>query len=145
MSGTGELDTRFQGIDSRRFLLNRDAVTFVGDLYAPTAFHSQLPLGSPWVCILEGPITTAHAGTTGKINLKAEGLNLAESIGSLPAALSLANNHVLDYGDAGMRDTLRLLESSGIRAFGFRSAAGSGRALAHVRCSGIIGILESIL
>jgi hypothetical protein len=113
------------------------SITFAGDLYAPAAFHSQLPLVSPWVCNLEGPITNAHAGTTGKINLRVEHLNLEESIGSLPAAVSLANNHVLDYGDAGMRDTLRLLESSGIQAFGLRTAAGSGGAPAHIRCSGL--------
>lgn len=40
---------------------------------------------------------------------------------------SLANNHVLDYGEEGLLDTLRLLDAAGI------SHAGAGRDLAEAR------------
>ncbi len=45
-----------------------------------------------------------------------------EHVGALTAAgfdvACLANNHVLDYGVAGLRDTLRLLERHGVRTVG---------------------------
>ncbi len=34
------------------------------------------------------------------------------------SALSLANNHIMDFGKTGFRDTLKMLESSGIEYFG---------------------------
>ncbi len=121
--------------------MNNESITFAGDLYAPGAFRSQLPLMPPWVCNLEGPVTKVRVGTTGKINLAMETLHLKEGLGSLPAAVSLANNHILDYGDAGLRDTLRLLETAGVQTFGFRDARGGPATRAHIRCAGMEVVL----
>lgn len=117
--------------------MNNDCITFVGDVYAPGPFRSQLSLTPPWVCNLEGSVTTVRVGTTGKINLKAEGFCLEESIGSLPAAVSLANNHIIDYGDEGLEDTLRLLEVAGVQAFGVRLGRDDPATRACVSCGGL--------
>jgi len=123
------------------FFVNGDCITFVGDLYAPEAFRSRLPLTPPWVGNLESPVTRARIGTTGKINLKAEALYFEESIGSLPAAVSLANNHILDYGDTGLLDTLQVLGSAGVQAFGFPTARGIPATHAHISCAGLDVVL----
>lgn len=121
--------------------MSDDCITFVGDVYAPEAFRTRLSLTSPWVCNLEAPATKARPGTSGKINLKTEELHLGESLGLLPAAVSLANNHILDYGDTGLLDTLHLLESAGVQAFGFRLARGAPATHALIRCGGLDVVL----
>lgn len=121
--------------------MSGDFITFVGDLYAPDAFRSRLPLTPPWVCNLEGPVTKARAGTTGKINLKMEAFDVEESLGSLPSAVSLANNHMLDYGDTGLLDTLHLLESARVETFGFRHTGVVPGTCARLRCAGLDVVL----
>ena len=121
--------------------MNSDCITFLGDLYAPGPFRSRLPLAVPWVCNLEGPVTRARMGTSGKINLKTEGFYLKESIGSLPAAVSLANNHIMDYGDDGLLDTLRLLAAADIQAFGVRPGCDGLSSRACIRCGGLNTVL----
>lgn len=43
-------------------------------------------------------------------------------------AVSLANNHLRDYGDRGIRETIRHLEQAGIASFGVGEDAGRARA-----------------
>lgn len=119
------------------FSMSGDCITFVGDVYAPMALRSQLSLTPPWVCNLEGPVTEARVGTTGKINLKMETLNLEKSLGSLPAAVSLANNHALDYGDDGLQDTLGVLRSKGVHVFGLGGAQERDTGIARIMCAGL--------
>jgi len=117
--------------------VNQDCITFAGDLHAPEVFRSELPLSPPWVCNLEGPVTKAQAGTSGKINLKIEEFVLEESLGSLPAAVSLANNHIMDYGEAGLKDTLGVLQKRGIQVFGLGRTGARSERPARIKCAGL--------
>jgi cyanophycin synthetase len=59
-------------------------------------------------------------------------------------ALSVANNHTLDCGDGGLRDTLRLAEASGIAAFGAGDdTASAGRPF--IRTARIGGLERTIV
>jgi len=59
----------------------------------------------------------------GKINLKAGGIFFKETFGRNPLAVCLANNHIMDYGEEGLLDTLTTLRAEGIRYFGAGSLA----------------------
>ena len=81
-------------------------LTFVGDILIPPEFRSTLVIAEPWVGNLEGPITTGGRPVAGKITLRSEPVQLLESLGSLPIAVGLANNHILDFGLVGYHDTV---------------------------------------
>lgn len=68
---------------------------------------------------LETPLTTADSATQGKQYVFK---SRPETAGALKEAgfthLSLANNHIMDYGSAGLHSTMKNLKSSGLRAIG---------------------------
>lgn len=64
---------------------------------------------------LEGPLTS------GKVSISKSGPALKASVKSIAGikalkidCLSLANNHILDYGDKGLEETIRILYEAGI-------------------------------
>jgi len=90
-------------------------LTFLGDVYLPWHVQSNFRMEDPYVFNLEGSITTRN-----KENL---GFNMKESLfqevfGHNPRAVCLANNHVMDYGESGLRDTLTNLKELSIQFFG---------------------------
>ena len=67
---------------------------------------------------LECPFTRQSAVRKGQfINLKAE--PETNSLTEKFTAFSLANNHILDFGDEGAQDTIDFLNSTGIKHFGY--------------------------
>ena len=97
---------------------------------------------------LEGPITEQTKPLDGdKEYFYRSRPAAAAALGAAHVGLlNLANNHALDYGDAGLADTIRNLDAAGLRHFG----AGSGRAeairgevveLAGIRI-GFLGFME---
>jgi poly-gamma-glutamate synthesis protein (capsule biosynthesis protein) len=105
-----------------------NSITFLGDVFLPRPFQIGAVLGSRFVFNLEHPITGATAGWPGKINLKAEANHMARTFEPLPAAVCMANNHVMDYGVPGLEDTFRELRRAGIPWFGagtFDESAGN--------------------
>lgn len=93
-------------------------VTFVGDVFLPEPISVEWAVPEFWIANLEAPITTHEVGAPAKVNLKTRANHLRASFGRLPAALCLANNHIMDYGERGFRDTLETLDESGIPYFG---------------------------
>lgn len=47
-----------------------------------------------------------------------------------------ANNHVLDWEEQGLADTLRALDDAGVRHAGAGASRGAARRAAHVPCRG---------
>ncbi|GGL09580.1 CapA family protein [Deinococcus radiotolerans] len=95
---------------------------FLGDVQcAALSVRSSLPAGFV-VANLEAPLTHAAKRAEGKICLKANPahVTLLRDLGV--RAVSLANNHLLDYGEEGVDETLRTLSAAGIAHFGFGSA-----------------------
>ncbi len=83
------------------------------------------------LCNLECPATlqTTPIVKTGP-NLKAKPAILSTLKAFGIQAISLANNHILDYGEQGMLDTLREAEGQGIMVFGGgRNSADAARPL----------------
>ena len=67
---------------------------------------------------LECPFTRKSAVRKGQfINLKAE--PETNSLTEKFTAFSLANNHILDFGEEGARDTIDFLHNTGIKHFGY--------------------------
>ncbi len=94
------------------------ALLFVGDVFLPHPVNARFDLPGELVVNLEGPITRRGKPAPGKVNLRMEESHLCESFGRTPLAACLANNHVLDYGDEGLFDTIMALEAGGTHWFG---------------------------
>lgn len=54
-----------------------------------------------------------------KVNLKSDGFYLQDIFDFKPYAVTLANNHILDYGEKVALDTLETLNENNIKYFGF--------------------------
>jgi poly-gamma-glutamate synthesis protein (capsule biosynthesis protein) len=87
------------------------AFALVRSLFA----ESDLVIGN-----LEGPLTTASVPLVEKKFLfRSPGQPVAAALARAGiGAVSLANNHALDYGIAGLRDTIAALSDAGIEYFG---------------------------
>jgi poly-gamma-glutamate synthesis protein (capsule biosynthesis protein) len=93
-------------------------ILFLGDVYLTDACLVTLPSGYPIIFNLEAPISNRGTPIQGKINLSMrEGL-LEKVFNPLPIAASLANNHIMDYGNDAFEDTLINLDKLGVKYFG---------------------------
>lgn len=81
---------------------------------------------------LETAITESARFAPKGINYRMHPANTPCLQAAAPDVLTLANNHVLDFGQAGLRDTLRALRAGGIRS------AGAGRDRSEARASVVI-------
>lgn len=93
-------------------------ITFLGDVYLPKKIESRLELSQVVVLNLEYPITEYKRAYPKKVNLKAEVNYLRNVFGNRIIIANLANNHIIDYGERGFRDTLKSLEDEDILFFG---------------------------
>ena len=91
---------------------------FFGDVYLDRPRRANVPLAGEYVLNMESPLTRSSRPEWGKINLKSEGVYFKETFGKNPAAVCLANNHIMDYGNEGFRDTIAALQRQGIPYFG---------------------------
>ncbi|MBJ6762086.1 CapA family protein [Myxococcaceae bacterium JPH2] len=93
-------------------------------------FHEVKPLadsGDLFVVNLECPYTTSEDKLAKNFNFRARPELVNVLIAGGVDAVSLANNHMMDYGPQGLVDTLMTLEAAGIPHFG------AGRTLAEAR------------
>ena len=98
---------------------------------APAWRDADLRLGN-----LESPITAAPKACAWKLTLRsAPGAAAALRAAGLDC-VSLANNHMMDYGPRGLADTRAALDAAGIRHSGAGTDEASAAAPAVVRCNG---------
>lgn len=76
---------------------------------------------------LEGPLTTTSDKIAKNFNFKARPQQVAALISAGVDAVSLANNHLMDFSRAGLFDTISTLDAHGIAHFG------AGRTLSEAR------------
>lgn len=93
-------------------------LTFLGDVFLPQPVVSSIDIPGQYIINLESPITRRGHPTPNKINLRCEENHIRRSFSSLPVAVCLANNHILDYGEEGYADTLSELRNLGIKWYG---------------------------
>jgi poly-gamma-glutamate capsule biosynthesis protein CapA/YwtB (metallophosphatase superfamily) len=79
---------------------------------------------------LENPVTTRGTKIPKEYNFRMQPRFLEALKGAGIATVSLANNHVFDYGKTGLEDTFHWLDSAGIRYIG----AGRDSKAAHTPC-----------
>lgn len=94
------------------------SILFLGDVvpYKPLRFRNNYNA----IFNLECPITGRGDPAGSKINLRVEENHLSEIFGSRIFAVSLANNHILDYGETGLSNTIAELTKLNIQSFGLR-------------------------
>jgi poly-gamma-glutamate capsule biosynthesis protein CapA/YwtB (metallophosphatase superfamily) len=98
-----------------------DVLRFAGDFVVLSQTGLQIPksLDRSLVFNLEGPLTSEETTASGKICLKQDPQAFESIVSEVkPRAVCLANNHIMDYGEAGLRDTIRELDRLGIPYFG---------------------------
>ncbi len=111
-----------------------------GDVFAPKPFRCDIELPKVWTCNLEAPITNLPVGTRGKINLRSSEPYFVTSLKSKPALVSLSNNHIFDYGDAGFTDTKAALAKLNIPFYGIENTPeSSARLVVANKCIAFLG------
>ncbi len=101
-------------------------IAFVGDLYLGSDLN---PCISPEVKAvfedadfvvgnLEGPVSTSNAATSDKISLSSDAACITTLRNWGISCVSLANNHIFDFGEIAFERTRDILHAAGIRAFG---------------------------
>ncbi|MFO7545427.1 MAG: CapA family protein [Trueperaceae bacterium] len=98
-------------------------IAFLGDVFLTRPVKVEAELPGSVVCNLEAPLTMRTNGYPGKINLRTDPRHFDETFPQAPIAVCLANNHVMDYGEDGLADTIEHLERRGIRWFGVGTEA----------------------
>ncbi len=83
---------------------------------------------------LETSVTTSDAAEPKGINYRMHPANVPVLAAANIDCCVLANNHVLDWGETGLRETLDVLEAAGVRV------AGAGQNLAEARAPAAIAL-----
>ena len=81
---------------------------------------------------IETTITSCGEFASKGVNYRMNPANIGALLASAPDAVSLANNHVLDFGPDGLFETLDVLRANGL-AF-----AGAGRTLAEAQAPAVV-------
>lgn len=91
---------------------------------------------------LEGPLTTRGRKLSKRFNFRADPRSVGSLILGGITVANLANNHIMDYGPMGLRDTIATLDRAGIVSFGAGETSRQARAGAVVERNGLrVGFL----
>ena len=94
----------------------KDSILFLGDVvpYKPLKFKNTYKT----IFNLECPITRDGIPAKDKITLRVKENFLPDIFGTNLFCVSLANNHILDFGEKGLESTLEKLNGSKVKWFG---------------------------
>ncbi|MBD3792962.1 MAG: CapA family protein [Campylobacterales bacterium] len=90
---------------------------FFGDTVLDKPYRLDFDM-EPFVINLETPLSCEGTPALHKVNLCQEGSHIVETFRSRPLAVSLANNHVMDYGEEAFAKTRAILEDMEVPYFG---------------------------
>lgn len=93
-------------------------ILFLGDVYLDDRYEINFTFDVPFILNLEAPLIENGVPIEGKINLKSPPILLQSVFRTLPLSVSLANNHIVDYGNEGFENTISFLKTKGIKYFG---------------------------
>lgn len=93
-----------------------NSILFLGEVipYKPFRFNNHLKT----VFNLECPISRSGKPVSGKFNIRVPENHLESTFGKNLLAVSLGNNHIMDYGLDGLFSTLKEIDDSGTDYFG---------------------------
>ncbi|MCH9739961.1 MAG: CapA family protein [Epsilonproteobacteria bacterium] len=92
-------------------------LSFFGDTVLDKPYHLDFNIDK-FVFNLETPLSCEGTPARHKVNICQEGSHIVDTFKGLPLAVSLANNHVMDYGEEAFAKTKMLLEEQEIPYFG---------------------------
>jgi len=95
-----------------------DLIEVSGPGYPFERLSSRLSSADVLIGNLEGPLTERESVFPGKCSLRSRPEYVEGLVAGGFSAVSLANNHILDSGDKGLRDTLDNLEHHGVKHAG---------------------------
>jgi len=99
-------------------MIAKSKILFLGDVLLDRQWSISIPEGQPIVFNLEGPISETGSPIPAKINLRSSRNWLDSLLGQPTVAVCLANNHIMDYGNAAFEDTLEFLANRKVPFFG---------------------------
>lgn len=102
-------------------------ITFLGDVaLLNNSMKSDYRIEGEYIFNLEYVITENLCNAKRhKVNLRGDQVDFDLIFGKLPLAVSLANNHTMDYGVVGLKDTVCFLKESNVSSFGAGKLDGS--------------------
>jgi len=92
-------------------------LSFFGDTVLDKAYNIDFKIDK-FVFNLETPLSCEGTPALHKVNICQERSYIEETFSSLPLAVSLANNHVMDFGEEAFSKTEMFLKEQGIPYFG---------------------------
>lgn len=102
-----------------KIVLETNVITFLGDVSLLDPSITCEYKMNKFIFNLEYVITDNRSTPKqNKVNLCGERINFADIFKKNPLAVNLANNHIMDYGNIGFRDTLEHLDKYNIKRFG---------------------------
>jgi poly-gamma-glutamate synthesis protein (capsule biosynthesis protein) len=93
------------------------SITYAGDLMVSKNVNIRVNYDKI-VVNLEAPITDRRKPIKNKVSLRSDPRCVDNILSEDIDAVCLANNHIMDYGDDGLVDTLRYLENRSVKYFG---------------------------
>lgn len=92
-------------------------LSFFGDTVLDKPYRLTFGVEA-FVLNLETPLSCQGTPALHKVNICQEGSHIEATFGARPLAVSLANNHVMDYGEEAFAKTRAILAEAGIPYFG---------------------------
>jgi poly-gamma-glutamate synthesis protein (capsule biosynthesis protein) len=92
-------------------------ITFFGDTLLDRVYNIDLDIDK-FILNLEAPLSCSGEPAKYKVNLYQDNYYIKKSFGKEPIAISLANNHIMDFGEKAFLKTIDILKSKNIKYFG---------------------------
>ena len=110
-----------------------------GDTFMSEELRERLLGADAVICNLEAPITdsTSPIQIPGKHRFRAPAKAISALEWSGIGVATLANNHMMDFGVQGLKDTLRALDSIGVRYTGAGEDGTEARQPALIQCGNL--------
>lgn len=93
------------------------SLKILGDVYLDKIYNSDITL-EDFIFNLEYPLSINGIPAKNKINLGSSASYIQETFSKFPLAVTLANNHIMDYGEDAFISTINYLEKNDIAYFG---------------------------
>lgn len=92
-------------------------LSFFGDTVLDRAYEIDFDIDE-FIFNLETPLSCDGVPAKFKVNICQEKSYIKETFGKTPIGVSLANNHIMDFGQKAFNKTIDILEENSIRYFG---------------------------
>lgn len=89
-------------------------ITFIGDVFPKEPVELKVELPGTIVLNLEAPLTDHGLAYPGKINLRGSKKAFNTTFAGRDILATLANNHCMDFYEAGLNDTFTALDEAGV-------------------------------